>query len=128
MLSSAQLIGFVPATNLERARAYYADVLGLELEEASSYACVFRSGPTMLRVTKVDGLRPQPFTVLGWEVEDIDREIDQLMAHGVAFAVYDGLGQDSLGVWTSPNGDRIAWFTDPDGNTLSLTQFARTGN
>jgi catechol 2,3-dioxygenase-like lactoylglutathione lyase family enzyme len=128
MLSSAQLIGFVPATNLDRSRAYYADVLGLELQEAGPVACVFRSGPTMLRVIEVDGLRPQPFTVLGWEVEDIDREIDQLMAHGVAFAVYDGLRQDSLGVWTSPNDDRVAWFTDPDGNTLSLTQFARTEN
>jgi len=78
----------------------------------------------MLRVTKVEDLRPQPFTVFGFAVDDIAVEMDRLAAGGVEFNRYDGFGQDPAGVWTAPGGDRVAWFADPDGNTLSLTQFA----
>ena len=77
----------------------------------------------MLRVTRVDDLRVQPFTVFGWQVSDIDGAVADLTGRGVAFLRYDGLDQDGHGVWATPGGDRVAWFTDPDGNTLSLTQF-----
>ncbi|QUQ70162.1 VOC family protein [Kutzneria sp. CA-103260] len=119
-----ELIAFAPATDLARAVAFYGSVLGLTHEETTPFAAVFRAGPVMLRVTKVESLQPQPFTVLGWSVSDIRATVADLTARGVAFTRYDGMGQDSLGIWTTPDGSQIAWFRDPDGNTLSLTQFA----
>jgi predicted enzyme related to lactoylglutathione lyase len=118
------LIAFVPATDLDRARTFYEGTLGLPVANTSPFACVFRAGGTMLRVTKVDTLTPQPFTVLGWSVTDIETEIGKLTQAGVRFERFDGMGQDDLGVWTTPDGGKVAWFKDPDGNTLSLTQFA----
>jgi predicted enzyme related to lactoylglutathione lyase len=117
------LIAFVPTTDLDRALAFYGSVLSLPLERTSTFACVFRAGSTMLRVTKVDALRAQPFTVLGWDVADIGTTMRELATRGIGFERFDGVEQDDDGVWTTPNGDRIAWFKDPDGNTLSLTQF-----
>lgn len=117
------LIAFVPTTDLDRALTFYGSALSLPLEETSPFACVFRAGSTMLRVTKVDNLRAQPFTVLGWDVSDIGTTMRELVTRGIEFERFDGVEQDDDGVWTTPNGDRIAWFKDPDGNTLSLTQF-----
>jgi catechol 2,3-dioxygenase-like lactoylglutathione lyase family enzyme len=92
--------------------------------EVSSFACVLRVGPATLRVTKVAELRTQPFTVFGWMVGDIAATLDGLTAAGVMFVQFDAVEQDARGVWTTPGGDRVAWFRDPDGNTLSLTQLA----
>jgi hypothetical protein len=78
----------------------------------------------MLRVTPVGGFTAQPFTVAGWTVPDISAAVRALPGRGVRFTVYDGIDQDDLGIWTAPGGDQVAWFTDPDGNTLSLTTFA----
>src|ERR1700746_3907234 len=117
------LIAFVPATDLDRARTFYEGTLGLPFESANPFACVFRAGGTMLRVTKVDALTPQPFTVLGWSVADLETDVRDLTAAGVRFERFDGMGQDDLGVWTTPDGSKVAWFKDPDGNTLSLTEF-----
>lgn len=127
MLGSAALIGFVPSTDLERSQLFYAEIVGLTVEESTPFACVFRAGRsrTMLRVTLVDELVPQPFTVLGWQVSDLRRAVRSLAEHGVEFTRYPSLGQDDDGIWTTPNGDSVAWFADPDGNTLSLTQFSR---
>ena len=124
MLGAAPVIAFVPSLDLARSGAFYADVLGLSLEEVTPYACVLRGGPMMVRVTKVGSLQPQPFTVLGWQVDDLHAVADQLAAAGVDLIRYEGMDQDSAGVWTTPAGDRVAWFNDPDGNTLSLTEFA----
>ncbi len=123
MLGSAHLVAFVPTTDLDRATAFYQGVLGLTLEFSNPFARVFRSGDTMLRVTAVATLEPQPFTVLGWSVVDIDAHASQLAAAGVAAARYPGVEQDEQGVWTTPDGSRVLWFHDPDGNTLSLTEF-----
>jgi catechol 2,3-dioxygenase-like lactoylglutathione lyase family enzyme len=120
-----QLIAFAPSTDLDRSRSFYVDVLGLSLQSQDSFACVLRSGDVMLRVTAVGAFTPQPFTVLGWEVDQIDVNVARMTALGVRFNRYDGLVQDENGVWTAPGGARIAWFPDPDGNILSLTQFAR---
>ena len=122
MLESADLVAFVPTTDMERAAAFYGDVLGLAVVESSPYAVVVRSGRTTLRVTKVHELAPQPFTVLGWEVADIGATLEGLAARGVAALRFAGLDQDARGVWTAPGGGLIAWFNDPDGNVLSVSQ------
>jgi catechol 2,3-dioxygenase-like lactoylglutathione lyase family enzyme len=124
MLGAASVIAFVPSLDLTRSGVFYADVLGLAMEEVTPFACVLRGGSTMVRVTKVDSLQPQPFTVLGWHVDDIHAVAAELAAAGVDLVRFEGMDQDDAGVWTTPGGDRVAWFRDPDGNTLSLTQFA----
>lgn len=115
------LVAFVPARDLARARTFYEGVLGLTVAELTPFALVLRSGTTTLRVTQVQDFTPQPFTVLGWTVADVHKE---LAALGVDCLRYDGVDQDAAGVWTTPDGAQVAWFHDPDGNTLSLTQHA----
>jgi catechol 2,3-dioxygenase-like lactoylglutathione lyase family enzyme len=121
MLGSAQGVSFLPSRDLERSRTFF-EGLGLLVEEMTSFACVLRAGPVVLRVTRVDDYRPQPFTVFGWQVDDIATVVDGLLRSGVAALRYEGLGQDSAGVWTTPDGAQVAWFHDPDGNVLSVTQ------
>ena len=123
MIGAYPLVGFVASTDLDRSVEFYGSKLGLPQEGANPFAVVFRAGGTMLRVTKVDGLRAQPFTVLGWDVPDIKKTIQELTERGVEFTRYDGIEQNDLGIWTTPSGEQVAWFADPDGNTLSLTQF-----
>ena len=115
-----ELVAFVPSTDLDRSREFYEGVLGLELESQDGFACQFRAGSTRLRVTLVSELSPQPFTVLGWSVPDIEAAMKGL---DVDFERYDSVDQDERNVWTAPGGTRVAWFKDPDGNTLSLAQF-----
>jgi catechol 2,3-dioxygenase-like lactoylglutathione lyase family enzyme len=117
------LIAFVSTVDLDRARAFYEGILGLTVEYVDGFACVLRSGDTTLRVTKVDSLTPQPFTVLGWRVTDIRETAATLRERGVEFLRYEFMDQDELGIWTAPSGGHIMWFHDPDGNTLSLGQF-----
>jgi catechol 2,3-dioxygenase-like lactoylglutathione lyase family enzyme len=123
MLGSVPVMAFVPSTDLDRSRRFYEGTLGLPVSEVTPFACVLRAGGTVLRITKVDDLRPQPFTVLGWAVPDIRHIVRSLATRGVEFTRYPGMGQDSDGIWATPGGDLVSWFTDPDGNTLSLTQF-----
>jgi predicted enzyme related to lactoylglutathione lyase len=124
VLESSDVIAFVSATDLSRAREFYQNVLGLRLTEQNAYACVFDAHGTMLRVTAAPEVAQPGYTVLGWRVTDLGVVMAGLEANGCTFTRYDGMDQDSRGVWTTPNGDRIAWFIDPDGNNLSLTQFA----
>jgi catechol 2,3-dioxygenase-like lactoylglutathione lyase family enzyme len=119
-----RLIAFVPTTDLPRARAFYAETLGLRVAEESPFACVFDANGTMLRLTPVRKLARVRYTILGWGVDDIASTAGRLAAAGVAFLRYRGMDVDDAGVWTSPGGDQVAWFEDPDGNLLSLTQFA----
>ena len=123
MLNAADLIAFVGTARPEAAIAFYRDTLGLALVADEPFALVFDVRGVMLRVTKVDAVQPAPYTVLGWRVADIRAAAGELGARGVAFERYPGMPQDELGIWTSPSGARIAWFRDPDGNVLSLTQF-----
>jgi catechol 2,3-dioxygenase-like lactoylglutathione lyase family enzyme len=127
VLGSASAIAFLPSTDLDRSRRFFAGRLGLTVEEVTPFACVLRAGTTMLRVTKVDRLEPQPFTVFGWQVPDIRAMVAELAAAGVTCLRYDGMAQDAAGVWATPGGDLVAWLQDPDGNTLSLTQFTIRG-
>lgn len=128
LLTSASPITFLPSTDLDRSRQFFADRLGLAVEEVTPFACVVRVGTTMLRVTKVDQLQVQPFTVFGWEVTDIHAVVADLARAGVRCVRFDGMDQDAAAVWTTPGGDWIAWFRDPDGNLLSLTQFTGHGD
>ncbi len=122
MLTDSDLVAFVGASDLDRSRAFYEDALGLSLLEQTAFACVFDAHGTQLRVTGVEDVARPGYTVLGWRVADVAATIDHLVRRGVQFARFAGMDQDDRGVWTTPNGDRVAWFTDPDGNVLSLTQ------
>lgn len=121
-LGSAAVVAFAPATDLERSRAFYEGVLGLTVIELTPFALVLDGDGTTVRVTQVGELRVQPFTVLGWDVQDIQAQASELAERGVEFVRYEGMGQDEHGVWTAPGGAQVAWFRDPDGNVLSLTQ------
>jgi predicted enzyme related to lactoylglutathione lyase len=122
MQPSAELVAFVASTDLERSRTFYESVLGLTIDEMTPYACVAHSGHTRLRITLADGWTPQPFTVLGWAVDDIRADLATLRSRDVDPLLFDGMSQDAEGIWTAPGGAQIAWFTDPDGNVLSFTQ------
>jgi catechol 2,3-dioxygenase-like lactoylglutathione lyase family enzyme len=124
MLERCAVIAFAAATDLDRAREFYQGTLGLTLVDQNPFACVFDVGGTMLRVTAVAQVATPGYTILGWRVDDIDGTVAGLRARGVTFTRYEQMGQDDSSIWMAPNGDRIAWFTDPDGNTLSLTEFA----
>jgi catechol 2,3-dioxygenase-like lactoylglutathione lyase family enzyme len=119
---NADLVGFVATRDLEAAGAFYGSTLRLPLVEASGFANVYDANGTQLRVTLVTSLANAPYTVLGWRVENIARTIAELQAAGVRFKRYDGMDQDENGVWIAPDGTRVAWFSDPDGNILSLQQ------
>jgi predicted enzyme related to lactoylglutathione lyase len=122
-MDGSSLIAFVPTTDLPRARAFYAETIGLPVTDESPFACVFDANGTMLRLTPVRKLSRTRYTVLGWNVADIGATVAALVAAGVSFVHYRGMDLDDAGIWTSPGGDRVAWFEDPDGNMLSLTQF-----
>jgi catechol 2,3-dioxygenase-like lactoylglutathione lyase family enzyme len=123
MLNASNVIAFVATTNSERARAFYEGTLGLTLMKDSPFALVFDAHGVILRVQEVQSLNPASHTTLGWRVSDIRRMIVSLAQDGVVFERYARLSQDQLGIWSSPSGAQVAWFKDPDGNVLSLTQF-----
>jgi catechol 2,3-dioxygenase-like lactoylglutathione lyase family enzyme len=118
----AGLVAFLATCDLARSRAFFERALELQPVETSGFANVYDVGGTQLRVTLVQELTAAPFTVLGWQVDDVARAVRDLAARGVVTERYDGMPQDEAGVWTSPSGARIAWFKDPDGNTLSLQE------
>ena len=122
MLSTKKLKAFLPTSGSEKAKSFYQGVLGLKLLSEDSYALEFEVNGTLLRITVVESFTPHSFTVLGWDVDDIRSMILKLTEKGVTFERYGFLRQDDLGVWTSPGGTEVAWFKDPDGNTLSLSQ------
>jgi catechol 2,3-dioxygenase-like lactoylglutathione lyase family enzyme len=123
MLGQSKLIGFLATRDGQRARAFYETTLGLRVLSDDDFALALDAGGTMLRVQKVADFTPHPFTAVGWQVADIDAIVDRLSAAGVATRRYPGLEQDDRGIWRAPSGARIAWFHDPDGNTLSLSAF-----
>jgi len=126
MLKARPIVAFVATTNPKRAKLFYAKTLELRLVSEDGFALTFDAGGTMLRVAIVQTLQPAGYTVLGWIVPDIAKAVRGLMKRGVVFQRYEGMmQQDDLGIWSSPSGARVAWFTDPDSNTLSLTELPR---
>jgi len=122
MLRSQKLMAFIATRDPARAKAFYGGTLGLQLLSEDPFALVFDANGTMLRVTPVRELILAPYTVLGWDVEDIEAAVKELTAAGVSFERYGSFPQDEAGIWTAPGGTRVAWFKDPDGNTLSVSQ------
>ena len=122
MLADKQLKAFIPTVKPDKARSFYKDILGLELLSEDNYALEFNANGVLLRVSIVPELKPQAFTVLGWNVDDISSLIKSLNKKGIICEKYDFLEQDNLGIWTAPGGSKVAWFKDPDGNILSLTE------
>lgn len=121
----AHPMGFIAISDIGRARAFYEGVLGLDYVSHDDFALVMRSGPLSIRLTPVgDQLAPRSYTVFGWQVSDAAAEVAALTVKGVQFERYDFFGdsQSPEGIWTSPGGARVAWFKDPDGNLLSLSQ------
>jgi catechol 2,3-dioxygenase-like lactoylglutathione lyase family enzyme len=126
MPALTKIVGFLNTGNAERAIPFYRDVLGFPVLSDDEYAVAFDANGTMIRMNKADGFKPAQGTVLGWQVDDIHAAIRELTARGVHFEQFNlpFMKQDELGVWTPPNGDRVAWFKDPDGNVLSISQHA----
>ena len=127
ILGGSELVAFAPTTDPARARAFYEGLLGLRLvSDERPFALVFDAKGTMLRVTVVPEMKAQPFTILGWHVANIEGTVDRLTSAGAEFQRYKGLNDsDPRAIWNSPSGARIAWFKDPDGNVLSLTEFPK---
>jgi catechol 2,3-dioxygenase-like lactoylglutathione lyase family enzyme len=124
-LREQSIIAFVATLDPTRAKKFYNDTLGLSLvSEEIPFALVFDAHGTMLRVTIVKELRTAAYTILGWQVPNITVAAKGLQQAGVQFERYQGMQQDELGIWTSPGGSRVAWFKDPDGNTLSISEHA----
>ena len=124
-LATNEPIAFIPTRNPAVAREFYQQKLGLRLESEDQFALVFRAGPApglMLRVVNTPEFTPAPYTIFGWQVQDIAASVKELMASGVTPERYGFFKQDELGVWSSPSGAKVAWFKDSDGNTLSLSQ------
>jgi catechol 2,3-dioxygenase-like lactoylglutathione lyase family enzyme len=125
MLGSADLIAFVPTRDPAKARTFYEQTLGLGLISEDAFALVFDAHGTRLRianVSQVKGFHPAPFTIVGWQVTNVGDTLGDLVKKGVHFERFPGMEQDAQGVWESPSGARVAWFKDPDGNILSITQ------
>jgi len=123
MLGSCEVIAFVATARPDRALPFYRDTLGLPLIADEPFALVFDAHGTMLRIQKVTDVPEVPFTVLGWKVKALRPTVEQLMRRGLQLERFRGIGQDKVGIWTAPGGALVAWFRDPDGNLLSLTQF-----
>ncbi|GGH13917.1 VOC family protein [Silvibacterium dinghuense] len=119
-----QPVTFLLTAQPDQATAFYRDILGLTFLRDDGFALVFTTGPILLRIGKVQAHSPALHTVLGWEVPDITTAVAELAAKNIAFEQYPGMGQDPSGIATFPNGDKVAWFKDPDGNVLSLSQHA----
>jgi catechol 2,3-dioxygenase-like lactoylglutathione lyase family enzyme len=123
MLADCQIAAFVATANAERSRAFYENTLGLKLVADEEYAIVFDANGITLRIQKVRDVAPIPYTALGWHVTNIEKMVEELSGRGVSFEIYDGFGQSDQGIMTFPNGAKVAWFKDPDGNLLSLDQY-----
>ena len=125
MLEKMNIVAFVPSKNPAKARAFYEGILGLRFVSEDPFAVVFDANGVMIRVaniSSVKGFKPAPFTILGWLVDDIAKTVNGLSKKSVKFERFSGMDQDRLGVWRSPSGAKIAWFKDPEGNVLSVTE------
>ena len=122
MLGKTNIVAFVPTKDSGKARAFYEGVLGLRFVSDDGFAVVFDANGIMIRVVKMPQFTSVQYTILGWQVQEIEKVVAGLQEQGVHFERYGFFKQDDLGIWTTPSGDKVAWFKDPDGNTLSLSE------
>jgi catechol 2,3-dioxygenase-like lactoylglutathione lyase family enzyme len=122
MLADSKLMGFVATTDYAKARAFYEGQLGLRFVSQDQFALVLDSNGNVIRIPQTKEFKPQSFTVLGWKVADIDRKLAELQQKGIIFEQYGLPGQDERGMWSASGGTKVAWFKDPDGNLLSISQ------
>jgi catechol 2,3-dioxygenase-like lactoylglutathione lyase family enzyme len=116
-------VAFLYVGERERALGFYRETLGLALHGSDDFGDFLDLGAALARMTVMPGHKPHPHPVLGWNVADIGAAVAALRDRGVAFTRYEGMGQDALGIWTAPDGrTRVAFFADPDGNVLTLSQ------
>jgi catechol 2,3-dioxygenase-like lactoylglutathione lyase family enzyme len=123
MLDTEKLVAFGATVDAASAARFYGETLGLRRRSEDAFALVFEANGVELRLQKVEALTPQGFTVLGWQVADVDAVLAALARSGIVPERYPGLVQDARGVWNAPSGARVAWFKDPDGNLLSVAQY-----
>jgi hypothetical protein len=122
MLASAKIIGFLVTKDYGKSRAFFEQKLEFAFVSLDAFALVMRAGESMLRIVNIANFQPAQHAVLGWEVEDIEPVVAWLKGRGVSFEKYPFVQDKESGIWTAPNGDRVAWFKDPDGNVLSVSQ------
>jgi catechol 2,3-dioxygenase-like lactoylglutathione lyase family enzyme len=122
MLAAGKLIGLVPTTDSKRSREFYEGKLGFKFVSDDQFALVMQAGESMIRIAKAGKFTPAQYTVMGWEVTDIEKMVKWLTGRGVTFEKYPFVQDQKQGIWTTPKGDKVAWFKDPDGNVLSLSQ------
>lgn len=122
MLAASKLIGFVPTKDSKRSREFYEGKLGFQFVSDDQFALVMQAGDSMIRIAKAGNFTPAQYTVMGWEVTEIEAMVKWLNGRGVVFEKYPFVQDRELGIWTTSNGDKVAWFKDPDGNVLSLSQ------
>jgi len=125
MLESGKMVGFVPTTDYDRARAFYVDKLGCAFVSHDQFALVVSIGGHNIRIAKIPDFQPLHGTILGWEVQNIEDVARWLAARGVVTEKFPYVQDKELGIWTAPGGDKVAWFKDPDGNILSVAQHHR---
>ena len=122
MLGTTDIVAMIPITDNAKARAFYEGVLGLSFVRDDGFALVLSANGIMIRVVKLEKFTPVQYTILGWQVKEIGKVVTRLEEKGLHFERFGFFKQDDLGIWTAPNGDKIAWFKDPDGNTLSVSE------
>jgi catechol 2,3-dioxygenase-like lactoylglutathione lyase family enzyme len=126
MLSSCNLVGFLVTKDYDKARAFFEAKLGFQFISLDQYALAMQAGAHMIRITRIPNFTPARNTVLGWEVQDIEAVVSWLKQRAVVFEKYPFIQDPEIGIWTAPSGDKVAWFKDPDGNVLSVSQHVKS--
>ncbi len=122
MLADMNMVGFLLTKDYEKARAFYEGTLGFEFVSLDQFALVMQAGKSMIRIVNVPTFTPLQSTVLGWQVPDVEAIVDWLVKRSVVFDKYPFVQDKERGIWTAPGGSKIAWFKDPDGNVLSVSE------
>jgi catechol 2,3-dioxygenase-like lactoylglutathione lyase family enzyme len=122
MLTAGKMMGFVPTKDYAAARAFYEGKLGFEFVSLDQFALVVCAGAHKIRIVKMPNYTPLAWTILGWQVEQIEEVARWLQGRGVTLEKYPFVQDQELGIWSAPGGDKVAWFKDPDGNILSISQ------
>jgi len=122
MLAAMDMVGFLLTKDYDKARAFYEGKLGFEFVSLDQFALVMHAGKSMIRIVKVSTFTPLQSTVLGWQVGDIEVMVDWLTNRSVTFEKYPFVQDKERGIWTAPGGSKVAWFKDPDGNVLGVSE------